>query len=301
MQKITPFIWFEKNLKEITDFYADVFPNTTITSHGELKDTPSGDVQMAGINILGFEMSFMAAGPQYAFTPAISFIVVCESEAEVDQYWTKLIKGGEVFMDIAEYPFAKKYGWIKDRYGIAWQVMYRQPIEGDSMSIKPDQKIIPTMMFTGVQGGRAKQALDFYTEVFRNAKVDYISEYEPGEATVPDAQIKHAGFFIEGVRFAMMDSAVPSPLTFEQAISFMVSCTDQAEVDYYWNALTADGGKEIQCGWLTDKFGMPWQIVPDAFGRMMSEGTPEQIARVQSAFMQMKKFDIETLEKAFNE
>ncbi len=298
-QKITPFIWFEKDLKSITDFYSTVFPGTVVNAHGELTDTPSGSVQMASIEILGFTINLMAAGPQYPFTPAISFIVVCESEQEADTYWAKLSVGGDVLMEISSYDFAKRYGWVKDKYGISWQVMYREYENDGTPAMKPDQKIIPTMMFAGEQNGHAQDALEFYTKTFRNAKVDYVAEYELGESVEPRAKIKHAGFFIEGVRCALMDSAVPSPLNFNQAISFIVSCTDQAEVDYYWNTLTADGGQEVQCGWLNDKFGMPWQIVPEAFGQMMSSGTPEQIARFQAAFMQMKKFDIATLEKAF--
>lgn len=77
-----------------------------------------------------------------------------------------------------------------------------------------------------------------------------------------------------------------------------MTCENQAEIDYYWEKLT-EGGKEIQCGWLNDKFGFPWQIVPSAIGRMMSSGTPEQIRRVTTAFMKMKKFDIATLEQVF--
>jgi predicted 3-demethylubiquinone-9 3-methyltransferase (glyoxalase superfamily) len=96
-----------------------------------------------------------------------------------------------------------------------------------------------------------------------------------------------------------MDSGKVSPLTFKQAISFVLNCDTQKEIDYYWEKLTEEG-EEIQCGWLNDKFGFPWQVVPVAMEKMMAQGSKEQIARVTEAFMKMKKFDIETLERAFN-
>lgn len=152
MTKITPFLWFDKNLKEITDFYMSVFPGATLSARGELLDTPSGDVEMATLEIFGQKLNLMTAGPLFKFN---------------------------------------------------------------------------------------------------------------------------------------------------EAISFVISCKDQAEVDYYWERLTSDGGSESQCGWLKDKYGLSWQVVPDAMERMMSTGTKEQIGRVTQAFLKMQKFDIATLENAF--
>jgi len=294
MQKLTPFLWFEKDLKGITDFYSSVFPGTKVKSNGRLNDTPSGDVEMAGINILGLELSLMAAGPQYTFKPSVSFMVLCESIEEVEIYWHKLIESGRALMDISEYPFAKRFGWVEDKYKVNWQLIYREP---DSAAVVT-QKIIPALMFSGEGIGRAEEALDFYVKTFHDSKKNSVELYEPGETSEPKARVKHARFVIEGVQFAMMDGN--GNFDFEQAVSFMVLCNNQAEVDFFWNALTADGGKEIQCGWLTDKFGVPWQVVPSAFEKCMREGTSEQIARVQKAFMKMKKFEISTLEKAYN-
>mgnify|MGYP000609074453 CR=1 FL=1 len=151
--KINPFLWFDKNLKEITSFYKSVFPDAIITSNGELSDTPSGNVEMATMEILGQKLSMMTAGPMFKFN---------------------------------------------------------------------------------------------------------------------------------------------------EAISFVISCDNQEEIDYYWNALTANGGQESQCGWLKDKFGVSWQVVPIAMEHMMEQGTKEQVGRGTQAFLKMKKFDIAELEKAAN-
>ena len=152
MKKITPFLWFDKNLKEITDFYISVFPDAKVTSNGSLSDTPSGEVEMATMEIFGQELSMMTAGPMFKFNESISFVITCE---------------------------------------------------------------------------------------------------------------------------------------------------DQKEIDYYWNALTSDGGQESQCGWCKDKYGLSWQVVPSIMNTMMASGDKEKIGRVTQAFLKMKKFDIETLKNEF--
>jgi predicted 3-demethylubiquinone-9 3-methyltransferase (glyoxalase superfamily) len=152
MKKITPFLWFDKNLKEITDYYLSIFPNAKLESHGSLSDTPSGDVETATMEILGQEFNMMTAGPMFKFN---------------------------------------------------------------------------------------------------------------------------------------------------EAISFVISCEDQKEVDYYWEKLTTNGGSEGQCGWVKDKYGLSWQVVPEGFGEMMSSGNEEQIGRLTQAFLKMKKFDIQKLREAY--
>ncbi len=294
MQKLIPYLWFDNDAKGILDFYSSIFPGTEVKIHGVLSDTPSGNVEMAGMNILGLEFSIITAGPHYKFKPSISFMVTCESVDEIDSYWNKLIESGVALMEISEYPFAKRFGWVQDKYQVHWQLIVREP---DSAGLAA-QKIIPAVMFSGENIGRAEEALKFYVNTFRDSEVNVIDFYEPGENPEPKARVKHARFTIEGLQFAISDGN--GHFDFEQAVSFMVLCNDQAEVDFFWNALTADGGKEIQCGWLTDKFGVPWQVVPSAFEKMMREGTTEQIARVQEAFMSMKKFNIARLELAYN-
>lgn len=153
MKKITPFLWFDKNLKEIINFYVSVFPDAKVRSNGNLSDTPSGEVEMATIEIFGQELSLMTAGPVFKFNEAISFVINCEN---------------------------------------------------------------------------------------------------------------------------------------------------QKEIDYYWNALTSNGGEEGQCGWCKDKYGLSWQVVPTVMSTMMASGNKEKIGRVTQAFLKMKKFDIQTLQDVFD-
>lgn len=112
-KKITPFLWFDKNLKEITDFYISVFPEAKITSNGTLSDTPSGNVETATLEIFGQELNMMTAGPMFKFNEAISFVISCKNQEEVDYYWEKLTAGGS----------ESQCGWLKDKYGLSWQVV----------------------------------------------------------------------------------------------------------------------------------------------------------------------------------
>jgi predicted 3-demethylubiquinone-9 3-methyltransferase (glyoxalase superfamily) len=129
MKKITPFLWFDKNLKEITDFYLSVFPEAKLSVNGSLSDTPSGDVEMATLEILGQELSFMTAGPMFKFNEAISFVIKCENQEEIDYYWGKL----------SAVPEAEQCGWLKDKYGLSWQIV---PAVMDKMMSSGDKEKI---------------------------------------------------------------------------------------------------------------------------------------------------------------
>jgi predicted 3-demethylubiquinone-9 3-methyltransferase (glyoxalase superfamily) len=159
------------------------------------------------------------------------------------------------------------------------------------------QKITPTLMFVGKQCGRAAEAINFYTSVFHSTKVDHMMRYGKEDKPDQEGTIKHAGFTLEGTEFAIMDSAHPHGFTFNEALSFMVNCDTQAEIDYYWEKLSADPKAE-QCGWLKDKFGLSWQVVPTMMDEMLRGGDRDRLARVTQAFLKMKKFDIAKLKEA---
>jgi predicted 3-demethylubiquinone-9 3-methyltransferase (glyoxalase superfamily) len=233
----------------------------------------------------------MSAGPLFKFTPAVSFLVACTTKEEVDTLWGKLSNGGSALMELGEYPFSEKYGWVQDRYGLSWQVM----LMGDR---KIKQKIIPTLMFVGKQCGKAEEAINVYTSVYHNANFGDILRYGLGEAPDKEGTVKHAAFTLEGQEFAAMDSAHPHDFTFNEAKSFEVRCETQKEIDYYWGKLSADPTAE-QCGWLKDKFGLSWQIVPAILDEMLKDKDKKKIARVTEAFLKMKKFDIALLKRAY--
>ena len=300
MQKITPHLWFDREAKEAAEFYISVFSgsafagkNSKIKNVTTLHNTPSGDSDIVAFELSGQSFMAISAGPLFRFNPSVSFHVKCKTKSEVDTIWEKLSKGGKVLMELGSYPFSQRYGWCNDRYGLSWQVIFAGKSE-----IK--QKITPVLMFVGKVAGRAEEAVNFYTSVFHNAKVHNIFRHTKGEAPDKEGTVKYAAFSLENKEFGAMDSAYDHKFAFNEAISFIVYCATQKEIDYYWEKLSAVPESE-QCGWLKDKFGVSWQIVPKVMREMMVKGTRDQIDRLTQAFLPMKKLDIALLEKAFKE
>ena len=291
MRKISTHLWFDKEAKEAAELYVSVFRDAKIRSMAKLSDTPSGTVDLVSIELRGQEFTLLSAGPLFKFTPAVSFLVACKTKEEVDALWGELAKGGSALMDLGKYPFSEKYGWLQDRYGLSWQLMFT----GDR-EIK--QNITPTLMFVGKQCGKAEEAVNSYASVFRNAKVGDVLRYGKGEEPDREGTVKHAAFTLEGQEFAAMDSARSHDFTFNEAISFMVHCDTQKEIDHYWGKLSAVPEAE-QCGWLKDKYGLSWQIVPTAMDEMLKDKDKKKTARVTEAFLKMKKFDIAKLKEAY--
>lgn len=291
MQKIIPHLWFDKEAEEASKFYISLFEGSIRKDKTVLNGTPSGTVDMITVVLAGQEFMLLSAGPYFKFTPAVSFLIACNTVAEVELLWKKLMENGEALMPLDTYPFSPKYGWLKDKFGLSWQVMYMGDIE-----IK--QKITPTLMFVGDQCGNAEEAILFYTSVFNDSQISDILRY--GEDSVPDkpGTIQHVAFTLENQEFAAMDSAYKHEFSFNEAISFIVNCDTQEEIDYYWDKLSTDPEAE-QCGWLKDKYGFSWQITPTIMNDMMQNKNPEKIAQVTEAFLKMKKFDIAELKKAY--
>jgi predicted 3-demethylubiquinone-9 3-methyltransferase (glyoxalase superfamily) len=264
VRTITPHLWFDKEAKEVAALYTSVFEDSAIKNAATLHNTPSGSVDLVTIELAGQEFRLISAGPYFKFTPAVSFLVACKTKEEVDRLWDQLSPSGSALMELGEFPFSERYGWTQDRYGLSWQVMFMGPRE-----IK--QKIIPTLMFVGAQCGKAEEAIKFYGSVFNNAEVDHILRYGGGEEPDKEGTIKHAGFTLDGEEFAAMDSARVQGFGFRQ------------------------------CGWLKDKFGFSWQIVPTVTDQMLRSQDEKKIARLTEAFLKMKKFDIAKLEEAFEQ
>ena len=160
-----------------------------------------------------------------------------------------------------------------------------------------EQAITPTLMFAGDVCGKAEEAVDHYTSVFPDSKVGHLLRYEEGEEPDRPGTIKHAAFALGGQEFAAMDSARVHEFGFNEAISLMIECDTQEDLDFYSDRLSAAPEFE-QCGWLKDRFGVSWQVTPTVLDEMLQRGTEEQIARVTQAFLKMKRFDIAELRRA---
>jgi len=290
-QKITPCLWFEKDAQELCKFYTTMFKDSEVKNIRTLKNTPSGNVEVAAVRLVDLEFTLLVAGPFFKFTPAVSFLVACATKEEVEALWAELATGGRPLMELGEYPFSERYGWMEDKYGLSWQVMY---VAGRAI----EQRITPTLMFVGKQCGKAEEAMEFYATIFNNSKPDVIFRYGEGELPDKPGTVKHASFTLEGQKFAAMDSAYAHAFTFNEAISFIVHCETQEEIDHYWGKLSADPAAE-QCGWLKDKYGLSWQIVPTVMDEMFKGKDEQKLARLTAAFLKMKKFDIASLKRAY--
>jgi predicted 3-demethylubiquinone-9 3-methyltransferase (glyoxalase superfamily) len=153
-------------------------------------------------------------------------------------------------------------------------------------------KIKPFLWFDD----QAEEAMNFYTSIFKNSKVGTVSRYPEG-APGPAGKVMSATFQLEGQEFMALNGG---PLfKFTEAISFFVNCETQEEVDELWAKLSA-GGKESQCGWLKDKFGLSWQIIPSSLGKMLGDKDREKAKRVMQAMLKMKKIDIAGLQRAYD-
>ena len=298
-QKIVPHLWFDREAKEAAKFYCSVFPDSKITSITTLYNTPSGNTDIVLFEFWGYKFQAISAGPLFQFNPSISFMVNFdpsqdkEARQRIDEVWVNLMEGGKALMPLGEYPFSERYGWVQDRYGLSWQLIYTNP-EGEERPL-----IIPSLLFVGDIYGKAEEASDFYLSVFKNTKRGTIARYPSEMEPDQESMVMFTDFKLEGQWFSAMDSAREHGFNFNEAISFMVFCKDQEENDYYWDKLSAVPEAE-QCGWLKDKYGLSWQIVPAVMDKMMQDQDPEKIDRVTQAFLKMKKFDVATLQRAYD-
>lgn len=290
MQKIVPHLWFDTEAVEAAEFYTSLFDDSYIESVVQLHDTPSGDSDTVSLKLYGQDFMFISAGPIFQLNPSISLMVNCSTKEEVSRLWGTLSVDGTRLMDLGEYPFSKRYGWVNDRYGVSWQLNYvDQPFT---------QKIVPNLMYVGQQAGKAKEAIEFYTSLFENSKVETTSYYDPKENPAQDGMLQYASFTLAGGQFSAMDSVEEHEFKFNEAFSILVNCDTQEEIDFLWDKLSVVPEAE-QCGWLTDRFGVSWQISPSILDEMMATKDENQKQSVTQAFLQMKKMDIAELERAY--
>jgi len=299
IKPITPHLWFDKEAKEAAEFYCSIFPDSAIDTVQVLKDTPSGEVDVVHFKLAEMDFQAISAGPYFKLNPAVSFIVNYDPSVDpkakenLDAAWTKLAEGGQVLMPLQEYPFSKHYGWVVDRFGVSWQLILTDP------SGEPRPFIIPSLLFVSEGCDQAEAATDFYISIFKNSKRGTLARYPAGQGPNKEGSIMFTDFTLDGKWFTAMDGSTQMhKFGFNEAVSFVIYCETQAEIDYYWEKLSAVPESE-QCGWLKDKYGLSWQVVPVRMDEMMSKGTPEQLARVTKAFLAMKKFDLEALERAY--
>lgn len=299
-QKIVPNLWFDDQAEEAVRLYTSLFPGahtgrvTRYPAVGqEIHGRPAGSVMTVEFELAGFRMTAINGGPHFRFTPAISLFLTVETAAEVDHIWSVLEEGGTALMPLDVYDWSPRYGWIQDRFGLTWQVAQGSVEEAGG-------PVVPMLMFV-TDRPVAQTAMDRYAEIFDDAGVDAIVPFPPGVPGGLDGGVMHGRFRLAGQPFLAMDaSAKVHGFGFNEAVSLLVDCDSQAEIDRYWQALGTDGDPQAQqCGWLKDAFGVSWQVHPNELNEMLTDPDTARVERVTSAFLQMKKFDLAALRSAF--
>jgi predicted 3-demethylubiquinone-9 3-methyltransferase (glyoxalase superfamily) len=294
--KIVPCIWLDDAAEEAAAFYVRTFPGGRLTATSYFPESgdnpagkPPGSVLTVEFEIAGQRFTVLNGGPMFVLNPSISFFVHVDSPGEADRLFGILAEGGEALMPIDEYPWSPRYGWVKDRFGVSWQVIAGNRPQGGAT-------IVPCLMFAGPQAGRAGEAMRIYTDIFPDGRIDVAEHYAAGEG--PEGMVKHARFVLDGQEMIAMDSHLAHDITFNEALSLQVMCKDQKEVDRYWDAL-GDGGEPGPCGWLKDRFGLSWQVVPAAIVDWLTSKDVKARDRAFAAMLHMKKLDIAALQRAF--
>jgi predicted 3-demethylubiquinone-9 3-methyltransferase (glyoxalase superfamily) len=294
MQKITPFLWFNDNAEEAAIFYTTIFKNSKIhnisyygETGGKVSGKPKGSIMTVSFQLAGQNFIAINGGPSITFTPATSFFVSCETSEELDELWKNFSDGSTVLMELDKYPFSEKFGWLQDKYGISWQL---------NLTTRP-QKIAPFFMYFGNQYGKAEEAMNFYISLFKQSSVISIEYYGAGE-NESEEKVKRTIFSLHGQEFMVLDSDMDHHFTITPAISFLVNCETQEEINDLWEKLSKEGIPE-QCGWIKDKFGVSWQIIPHILGQMLGDTNTEKSERVMKAMLDMQKINIRNLQLAY--
>ena len=291
INKIVINLWFDTQAAEAADLYMHTFGNSRLLGRTTLTGTPSGEVDLLTVQLEDLHLMLMSAGPAFKINPSISFMVSCGTREEVKRIWDALIEGGRALMPLDKYDFNEFFGWVEDRFGVSWQIL----LTGDA---PVPNRIRPMMLFTGKNAGRAEAAIRHYTSVLRNSEVRSIVRHGPlADPETPD-MVLQAEFVFEGQSFIAMDSAFDHAFGFNEAVSIVVNCDTQEEIDRLSDALSADPDAE-QCGWVRDRFGVSWQLSPAVLNDMMREASQEALDRVTQALLPMKRIDIATLERAY--
>ncbi len=278
---IFPCLWFDGNAKNAAEFYCQVFSNSKITT-----DTP----MVVQFEIHGKKIMGLNGGPYFKINPSISLFVTCNSYEELQGIHDRLIEEGSSMFPLDKYPWSDKYAWIVDKFGMTWQLAVGELTTGA-------QKITTCLLFEGEMCGKAQEALKHYTSIFPNSTTYFLQTYKAGEEQ-PEGNLKFGHFSLNNEIFAAMDGTGDHKFSFNEGVSLMVEVDTQEEIDDYWAKLT-QGGAESRCGWLKDKFGVSWQIVPKVLGSLVTSGENGQ--KVMAALMKMGKIDIQSLVDASKE
>ncbi|KJL22743.1 3-demethylubiquinone-9 3-methyltransferase [Microbacterium azadirachtae] len=299
-QRIIPNIWCAGDAEEAGAFYASVFERASaqvVARYPEeglsaRQSAFAGQALTVDVSIGGYRLTLINAGDEFSPTSAISFVVCVDprdfggdegaARAWINRAWTALGEDGRVLMDIGEYFFSGLYGWVEDRYGVSWQLKLMDP------GAAPEPAIIPMLVFGGPLQRKAEEAVALYGELLPPSGIVRQVTYPVTEPPHVDVPITYTEFLLAGQLFASFDSPIDRDHPFTPGVSLQIDCSGQEEIDRIWSALSAVPEAE-QCGWLVDRFGVSWQVVPAELGELMQR--PDAYAHL----MRMKKIVIADL------
>ncbi len=288
---IIPCLWFDSEGEEAVKFYTSLFEKSSIKDvipYGkegfEYHHKPEGSPMTIEFELNGQSFIALNGGPDFKHNESVSLFVYCATEDRINFLYDKLKESGSILMPLDKYEWSTKYAWVKDQFGVSWQL--------DIEDVKSDQKIIPSLLFVNDKYKAIHDAISLYTSIFPNSE---ILERIPANQFDVNAKdyIAFAQLSLNGYLFNLMSGGeIQHNFDFNEAFSFIVNCESQDQIDYYWEKLTSDG-IEIQCGWLKDKFGVSWQVVPDFLNSLLKN--PQKRDSVMKSILEMKKIEIEKL------
>ena len=292
---IVPCLWLDDQAEAAAEFYLAAFRGGSVDAVAHYPESipnpsgrPPGSVVTVDVTAAGQRFTLLNGGPAFTINPSISFFVFLPSAVEVDGLVHALLDGGSALMALDAYPWSERYAWVMDRFGVSWQVMAAPGAERATVA--------PCLMFTGPQHGRARAAIDAYVAAFPRSGVEFVDAYDGAEG--PAGTVKHGRFSLAGQPMVAMDSAFEHGFTFSEAVSLQVMCADQAEVDRLWATL-GEGGEHGPCGWLKDRFGVSWQVVPEGLLPLLTGSDAAARDRTFAAMLGMGKLDMAELRRAY--
>lgn len=281
-------LWFDGQALPAAEFYKKVFKNVEIeqlTSYAkagqDIHQQEEGTLMTVAFSIGKQKFLGLNGGPVFKFTPSFSNFVFCSSVAEAERIWSELSVNGKVRMELAEYPWSKKYGWTTDRFGVEWQIMYSEGRD----------EVLPAFLFVDRLFGQGQRAIDFYVKHFTQSSVDHISTNDKNNS------ILFSQFTLGEQKFVLMEGEGAHGHSFNEAYSIIIECDTQDEIDLHWEGLSK-GGMQSDCGWLKDSFGISWQIVPKQMSQWLKSATSLQFESFMFSMLQMKKLDIAKLRQS---
>lgn len=293
---LIPYLWFDKEAVAAAKFYTDIFPNSAYISKLTIKDTPSGDCDEVTFSIDGQIFNALNGGPWFKKNPSVSFILNFDSkrfndaESELKRIWRALKEEGKIMMPLEKYDFSPLFGWVEDKFGVSWQLI----LSSDDGEERPF--VTPSLMFCEEAFGQAEQARNTYLETFTDSQAGLLVRYERPQMEKEKNKLMYSDLRLANLWIAMNDSGWDHGFTFNEGISFLILCQSQEDVDYYFTKLSSSPDSE-QCGWCKDRFGLSWQVVPNAFGELMERGNYEQT----QAMLKMKKINQDELVRIYYE